>query len=81
MSVNVVDAGPFERVVEFSVSEAEIESAKGAAARKLSRDLKIRGFRPGKAPRPIVEATVGSERLRAEAIDEILPDKLGDVLD
>ncbi len=81
MSVNVSEAGPFERLVEFSVSEAEIDKAKGAAARKLSQQLKIRGFRPGKAPRPIVEATVGAERLRAEAIDELLPDKVGSVLE
>ncbi len=81
VSANVVEAGPFERVVEFSVPEADIESAKGAAARKLSRDLKIRGFRPGKAPRPIVEATVGPERLRAEAIDDLVPNRLGDLLD
>ncbi|MGF1666230.1 MAG: trigger factor [Acidimicrobiia bacterium] len=81
MSVNVSEAGPFERLVEFSVTEAEIDKAKGVAARKLSQQLKIRGFRPGKAPRPIVEATVGSERLRAEAIDELLPDKVGSVLE
>lgn len=81
MSVNVSEAGPFERLIEFSVTEAEIDKAKGAAARKLSQQLKIRGFRPGKAPRPIVEATVGPERLRAEAIDELLPDKVGAVLE
>jgi trigger factor len=81
VSVNVTEAGPFERLIEFSVTESEIDKAKGAAARKLSQDLKIRGFRPGKAPRPIVEATVGAERLRAEAIDELLPEKVGDVLD
>lgn len=81
MSANVSEAGPFERLIEFSVTEAEIDKAKGAAARKLSQQLKIRGFRPGKAPRPIVEATVGPERLRAEAIDELLPDKVGMVLD
>lgn len=80
MSVNVVEAGPFERVLEFSVSESDIDSAKGAAARKLSRDMKIRGFRPGKAPRPIVEATVGAERLRSEAIDELLPLKVTEIL-
>jgi trigger factor len=80
VTATVSDAGPFEKLVGFAVTEAEIEAAKGRAARKLARDIKIRGFRPGKAPRPVVEATVGSERLRAEAIDEALPDLLEKVL-
>ena len=80
MSVNVTEAGPFEKLVSFTVSEAELEAAKSKAARRLSREVNIRGFRPGKAPRPIVEATVGRERLRSEAIDELLPEKVGSVL-
>lgn len=80
MSVNVTEAGPFEKLVSFTVSDAELEAAKSKAARRLSREVNIRGFRPGKAPRPIVEATVGQERLRSEAIDELLPEKVGSVL-
>lgn len=81
MSATVTDAGPFEKLVEFEVSEAEIQAGKANAARRLSKDMKIRGFRPGKAPLPIVEATVGSERLRSEAIDDVLPGRLGSVLE
>lgn len=81
MSVTVTDAGPFEKLVTFTVAESEIDAAKSQAARRLAKDLKIPGFRPGKAPRPIVEATVGRERLRSEAIDDMLPGKVGDVLE
>lgn len=80
MTATVVDAGPFEKLVKFTLSEEELERAKTAAARRLAKDLKIKGFRPGKAPRPIVEATVGRERLRSEAIEEALPAKLGEAL-
>lgn len=80
MTVSVQEAGPFERKVSFIVSESELEAAKTTTARRLSREVKIRGFRPGKAPRPIVEATVGSERLRSEAIDDLLPAKVGEAL-
>lgn len=79
-NVTVTEAGPNEKLVAFEVAEADLEAAKAAAARRLSKDLKIRGFRPGKAPRAIVEATVGSARLRSEAIDEILPEKVGSIL-
>ena len=78
--VTVTEAGPHEKLISFEVAEAELEPAKNAAARKISQEVKIRGFRPGKAPRAIVEATVGAERLRSEAIDEMLPKKVGDVL-
>lgn len=80
MTVSVREDGPFERVVGFELSDAEIESAKAEAARRLSQDLKLKGFRPGKAPRPVVEAAVGSDRLRSEAIEDAIPPKLSDVL-
>ena len=81
MTVQVQEAGPYERIVSFTVSESELEAAKTKTARRLAREVKIRGFRPGKAPRPIVEAAVGTERLRSEAIDDLLPEKVGAVLD
>lgn len=81
MPVTVTDAGPFEKFVSFTIAEAELEAAKVQAARRLAREVKIPGFRPGKAPRPVVESTVGKERVRSEAIDDLLPEKVGAVLE
>ncbi|HIE22085.1 MAG TPA: trigger factor [Acidimicrobiia bacterium] len=50
-------------------------------ARRLSQEVKIKGFRPGKAPLPVVEATVGSETVRKEAIDEVLPRAVSEILE
>jgi len=80
LNTNVTDAGPFEKLLTLQVAEADLEVAKTQAARRMSRDLMIKGFRPGKAPRRIVEATVGSERLRSEAIDDLLPSLVADAL-
>lgn len=80
MTASVREAGPFERVVGFELTNAEIEAAKTAAARRLGQDLRLKGFRPGKAPRPVVEAAVGAERLRSEAIEGAIPSKLSKVL-
>lgn len=80
MTVSVREAGPFERLVGFELTDAEIEAAKAATARRLSQDLKLKGFRPGKAPRPVVEAAVGAQRLRSEAIEDVIPSKLSEVL-
>ena len=70
MHSEVTEAGPFERLLTLHIEDAELEDAKDAAARKLSQRLKIKGFRPGKAPRSIVERMVGADSLRAEAVDE-----------
>lgn len=81
MSVTVTEAGPFEKFVSFVVEEAELEAAKTQAARRLAKEVRIPGFRPGKAPRPIVESTVGKDRVRSEAIDDLLPQKVGQILE
>ena len=78
--VTVTEAGQNEKLVSFEVSEHDLEAAKAAAARKISKDVRIRGFRPGKAPRSIVEATVGADRVRSEAIDEMLPASVAAIL-
>ena len=80
MNTTMTEAGPFEKLVTVQIPETDIDNAKATVARKLSRDLKIPGFRPGKAPRPVVEATVGADRLRAEAIEEVLPTAVTDAL-
>ena len=80
MPATITETGPFERLVTFQLTEAQITDGKAATARKLSKDLKIPGFRPGKAPVPLVEATVGVDRLRSEVIDDLVPPALTDVL-
>lgn len=80
MPTTVTESGPFERLVKFQLTDEQINEAKKGAARKLAQDVKIHGFRPGKAPLPIVEATVGAERVRQEAIDGLLNPKLTEVL-
>ena len=80
MTTTVTESGAFERLVRFQLTEEQINEAKKGAARKLAQDVKIHGFRPGKAPLPIVEATVGADRVRQEAIEDLLNPVLNDVL-
>ena len=80
MTTTVTETGPFERLVTFQPTDDQISAGKIATARKLSREMKLKGFRPGKAPLPVVEAAVGPDRLRSEAIDDLVPPALTDVL-
>jgi trigger factor len=55
------------------VDEQEFEKDIDAAFRKIAREVRIPGFRPGKAPRRILEARLGKETGRTEALREALP--------
>jgi len=77
VQTEVTEAGPFERLMTLHIDESELEGAKSAAARKLAGQMKVPGFRPGKAPRQVVERMVGEETLRREALDEALPELVG----
>ncbi len=81
MHTDVRESGPFERMLTLRITEEELEPAKDKAARKLSRQVKIKGFRPGKAPRAIVERMVGVDGVRAEAIDDAMPDLVTSAID
>ncbi len=59
--------------LSVEVDEAEFETAMASAFRRIAREVRIPGFRPGKAPRRLLEARVGLEAARAEAIRESLP--------
>ena len=58
----------------IEVDEQEFEKAIDAAFRKIAREVRIPGFRPGKAPRRILEARLGKETGRNEALRDALPD-------
>ncbi len=60
--------------LSVELDEEEFEKDIDAAFRKIAREVRIPGFRPGKAPRRILEARLGKETGRAEAIRDALPD-------
>jgi trigger factor len=57
----------------IEMESAEMETGMQDAYRHLVQTANVPGFRKGKAPRPILERTVGRARLLEEAIDHIVP--------
>ena len=53
------------------IEPAQFESAKRKSARKISRQVNIRGFRKGKAPYSRVAQTVGEATIIEEAVDSL----------
>ena len=60
--------------LSVEIEEAEFEKSIDAAFRKIAREVRLPGFRPGKAPRRVLERHVGKESARQQAIQDSLPD-------
>jgi len=60
--------------LSVEVDEAEFEAAVDEAFRRIAREVRLPGFRPGKAPRKVLEAKLGTGFAREEALREALPD-------
>ena len=60
MKVNVESPSNTERRVEVFIPKEEVIGKLEEVFKELEREAKIKGFRPGKAPRRVIEATYGS---------------------
>lgn len=59
--------------LRVEVPEAALKPAMDAAYRKWANEIRIPGFRKGKVPRQMIDARVGAETVREEALREALP--------
>src|ERR1700722_7272763 len=61
--------------LSVEIDESEVDEALNSTVRRLARDVRVPGFRPGRVPRPVLEARMGgAEALRQQAISDALPD-------
>ena len=60
--------------LHVAIPAADFERAIDAAFRKLAHEVKIPGFRPGKAPRRLLEGRFGTEVARDQALRDALPE-------
>jgi trigger factor len=67
-------------LVEVEVPAERLAQAVGEATRALSRRTKVPGFRPGKAPRGVLEAVLGHGAVLEEAVDRLVQSSYRDAL-
>ena len=60
--------------LEFSVDKVKFDQAVNNAYRAQVKKINIPGFRPGKAPRHIIEKMYGKECFYEDAFNEVLPE-------
>lgn len=57
--------------IEVDAKEASFEYDK--ACKKLSKRVNVAGFRPGKAPKAVLEKHIGQEAIQREVLESLLP--------
>lgn len=56
------------------IEPAELQSEYARAVKRISGKARIPGFRPGKAPRSVVESMFGKPAIIGEALEHLVPD-------
>ena len=73
---------PGSRVaLEIEVSPSEVDRHFATAYRHLAERTKVPGFRPGKAPRHVIDRFVGRASVVAEAVDHLVNESYDAALD
>jgi trigger factor len=66
--------------VEISVPAGRTQTSHDAAVEKLSRSIKLPGFRKGKVPRAVLLQQIGPVRIRATALEDLVDSVFRDAL-
>ena len=80
MNLEVQETGPLERKLRIEIPTAEVDAAFDGVYRKLGKSARIRGFRPGKVPRSVVEKYYG-EQARGEVLERLVHETLPKALE
>jgi len=70
-----------QSAITIAFDAKEINQAMRSKAREISRHQQIPGFRPGRAPYPVVERVIGRSLLLKEAVDDLTPKAVTDALE
>lgn len=76
---NAVPPSPLERRIDMTVPMADIEKDVAQRLKKMARNVKMPGFRPGKVPFRMVEQHYGAQA-RSEAIGEAVEKAFGEAV-
>jgi trigger factor len=80
MQITTTPAPKSTILVEVEVPAERLAQAVAEATRALSRRTKVPGFRPGKAPRGVLEAVLGHGAVLEEAVDRLVQSAYRDAL-
>src|SRR5579863_3434392 len=71
MQVSLSATGGLERRMEVAVPASEVSAEIEQRLKQLSRTARLKGFRPGKAPLPVIRKQFG-DQVRAEVVNDLM---------
>jgi trigger factor len=77
LSVSTTETSSIVRTLEVEVAAKRVRKAFDRAYRELGRRVQVRGFRPGKAPRSVLEKLYGAsvaEEMKQNLVSETFPE-------
>jgi len=66
--------GPTQVQLNIEVPPDEIKEIKAGTLKRLSKEVKVPGFRQGKVPPTVLESRIGREQVRQEVLSDALPE-------
>ncbi|MDR1167295.1 MAG: trigger factor [Heliobacteriaceae bacterium] len=79
MKVNFEKEGVNVIKMDITVPAKEAQTAYDSAVRRFAQYVNIDGFRKGKAPKNLVERNIGIDRIKAEALENLMPALIRDI--
>ena len=76
MNITRDESLPIEANILVELEEQDIEPYIDRGYRKVVSKLRVPGFRPGKAPRTVVERMLGRDHLIHEVLDRLIADSV-----
>ncbi|MBP6608965.1 MAG: trigger factor, partial [Deltaproteobacteria bacterium] len=73
------DVSPVEKRLKVEIDKAQVNKKLDDSYRQLSRQVSLKGFRPGKAPRPLLESMYG-KKVGSDAARELVNETIGDII-
>ena len=66
--LKIEDVSPVEKKLSFEIPWPEVKKEMDRAYRKIGREAKVKGFRAGKVPRPVLERYYREESEKETAL-------------
>jgi trigger factor len=79
MKVNVEDVSSVKKTLHIEVPEETVVNELDSAYLQLKKNAKVKGFRPGKAPRSVLERIYGKD-VRADVLSRLIQSSFADAL-
>ncbi len=74
MKTDVEELSPTRVRLSVEVPFDELKPSLDKAYREVGRQVRIKGFRPGRVPPPVIDRHVGREAVLSQAVNDAIPD-------